>query len=919
MSLNALPVSVSDLTTLQSGIQFFTNTAEATSEMGAINAPGSTDSVFIYATKLLSTNISLSQVAMAVSALMEGGTIAVGDTTTPNTLTLLSTQFLPDQVTNALANGFNPTVYAAESLGSALSTNASFNTNFVGLSVSQFAAAVSTATGVNVNAIQQFVTNWQAFFTANPSALQGRTVTQASYGAAFGDAAGVALLNPTSANLQTQVSTNPAFPFSPNTIQGLVANALILNAEGKYETGKALGALAPHDLLQGEAGAAPGTLTLTVNVDSGPAFTTNFAKATFNAPPGTNVLGPSNTLNAGDNFGSTVGDATLNFQAVASLLGNPPLATGITMTGVATANILNSSGGVAGFSGSVTGLTTATMQAGSTGAVILGTPNGVGLNTALTTVNVNANQNFIGWIATAALAGAADKVTVNVTGTHGTAAASKQIVLGNDSGTPGTAATPQNAYEDETISATAASFIQLSNGASGALSTTTFTLTGAGAMQLSANAKGDFAKVTAIDASANTGGVAITGALNIGATIVGGVNNAVPAGLLNGNTVLASFKGGSGNDFLDISSENKAQVAAFTTLDGDGGRDTLILNSVVVNGITTALNQTNFEVIGVNAGLAGTVDISKLGALVDTLQLFGPAAGDVTLDNVPTGFTLAAGANSGVGLNYTVNGPTGTNDVFNLTATIHAGNDFNNLIFNHFETVNFTITDTTNGILNINNLKMVPDVGGGSTLNIVENQVGVVGTFPTITIAGKTDVTTSGLINISGTDQGGINFVGTVTAGKIDASGYAGPVHMAANLNTTTGGATSAITILGSPQDDILVGSIAKDSINSGAGNDIVANQVNAVSAITANDQITLGAGNDQVNLFGATAGAGGTLLNTAQGAIPLVTDFIPGTDILHLSATPPLPTTVCFSLTPELTSAATRSRISCRMGAPLQ
>ena len=85
-----------------------------------------------------------------------------------------------------------------------------FNTNFVGLSVSQFAQSVSTLTGVNVNAIQQFVTNWQAFFTTNPSALQGRTVTQASYGAAFGDAVGVALLNATSANLQTVVSTTLA-------------------------------------------------------------------------------------------------------------------------------------------------------------------------------------------------------------------------------------------------------------------------------------------------------------------------------------------------------------------------------------------------------------------------------------------------------------------------------------------------------------------------------------------------------------------------------------------------------------------------------------------------------------------------------------------------------------------------------------
>ena len=40
MSLTALPVTVSDLTTLQSGIQFFTNTApKRPREVGSINSP----------------------------------------------------------------------------------------------------------------------------------------------------------------------------------------------------------------------------------------------------------------------------------------------------------------------------------------------------------------------------------------------------------------------------------------------------------------------------------------------------------------------------------------------------------------------------------------------------------------------------------------------------------------------------------------------------------------------------------------------------------------------------------------------------------------------------------------------------------------------------------------------------------------
>jgi hypothetical protein len=231
MSLTSLPVTAADLLQLQLGIEMFQNPTEATAEAAAINA--GTDTVYGYAVKLLASNISFSQVAMAVDSLMFG----VTDNTTE--LTKLATQFLPLQVVTAVANGFNPTVYAAEALGLALSggngTSNAFATNFGSLSVSAFAQAVATATGVNANAIQQFVTNWINFYTANPTATQGLSVTLASYGAAFGDAVGVALVNPTAANLQT-----------------LVPNALIDIAEGSYVAGTPLGPQATHALLQGE-------------------------------------------------------------------------------------------------------------------------------------------------------------------------------------------------------------------------------------------------------------------------------------------------------------------------------------------------------------------------------------------------------------------------------------------------------------------------------------------------------------------------------------------------------------------------------------------------------------------------------------------------------------------------------------------
>ena len=109
------------------------------------------------------------------------------------------------------------------------------------------------------------------------------------------------------------------------------------------------------------------------------------------------------------------------------------------MFGGSTANIQNVSGDTGGFSGNITDLTKINFQSGSNAQVILGTPTGGGLNTALQTVNVTANQNFIGWVAAAALAGASNAVTVNITGSYGAAGNAKKIVLGNDTGVPRTA------------------------------------------------------------------------------------------------------------------------------------------------------------------------------------------------------------------------------------------------------------------------------------------------------------------------------------------------------------------------------------------------------------------------------------------------------------------------------------------------
>ena len=447
----ASSVTAADIAQLEEGIQFFqSSAANQTAVAGSIVA--GTTTVAAYAAQLLDTNLSFSQVAMGVSCLMLGTAQPIA------TLDNISTNFLPDQVTHALAFGFEPTVYAAEATGLALAGEAGFQ-SFVALDATQFSQAVATATGVNQAAIQQFVINWTNFYTANPGATFGLTVQQAAYGAAFGDAVGVALLNPTSADLQTVITPTP----DGLLIEGDVANHLLDIATGQYVEGVPCDTLPQHQALQGEVGNFEGGLTLTVGIDSptqgfqtgtGGSFSNLATGGVFNAPPGGNPpLGTTNTLNAGDNLqGSQDGTSILELNTInSSFFGaNDPFAQAVTMNNVGTANILNNADDLAGFAGNITGLTTVSILAGSnpTGDVQLGQA-GQGLNTALQTLNINAGQFTPGtpangfnsvagsdeniWIESSALTGAelldinlggvGTTVDVNVTGganTYGT-------------------------------------------------------------------------------------------------------------------------------------------------------------------------------------------------------------------------------------------------------------------------------------------------------------------------------------------------------------------------------------------------------------------------------------------------------------------------------------------------------------------
>jgi hypothetical protein len=672
--------------------------------------------------------------------------------------------------------------------------------------------AVATATGVNSTAIQQFVTNWTNFFTANPSAHVGLTVTQAAYGAAFGDAIGVALTNPTSANLQTVVSTTQGqapVQFSPNTIAGFVANALIDVATGQYQTGVALGALPAHTPLQGEFNITANGVFLTQNIDTptsgfagGPngtpllnGFTATAKDTVFNALPFVTPLGlANNTLNSGDNLqttGAATGATTLNFTTTGAAAANPAFANNVTMNGVNQLNITNAFAGVGGFRGDITGLLKES-NTNSNGPVVLGGI-GQGLKTLLTDISVSGfggpNGSVINAVVLATALGDATKnLNVNLSGTLGarTAGGADIFIVGNDTG-GGTAGTPNLTYGTMTITAANQTNLQLQNGggplpAAGVDGLQNLVLKGAGDIALGQDAPGNHQLLKSIDSSAATGSVFLTGASagnasNAEGTGGGGANPAwlfgSAVGLLNDNVAgnpfaLTSVVLGAGLTVLDVSSATVAQMAALKTGAGTGittnPNDEIIVNSAVADTTSAATfaNIKGFSIVGVGGaaaagnanGAGGTMNMANLpgfNTIIYKTAAQNGAAGtntQLTVNNGPGTLTVNAENNTGAPSSLVVNGPGGISDTFNLI--------MGNLPQNAVDTLGTAAAVAIAANINGYELVTLTSLGGTSAGT---NNLGYVQLTPTIggpeqvTIAGDHNITIG---NAAGVGMGGI-------------------------------------------------------------------------------------------------------------------------------------------------------------------
>lgn len=393
----------------------------------------------------------------------------------------------------------------------------------------------------------------------------------------------------------------------------------------------------------------------------------------------------------------------------------------------------------------------------------------------------------------------------------------------------------------------------------------TVTVTGDAALALTT----DTSAVTSFDASANKGGVALTGTLTgtaaAGVTVKGGAGNDTLAVELSNKAVVDA---GAGNDVVSLS-----DVANLTTADSiNGGEGADVLSLAVADAKTVAANAarsviTGFETLRVTGSFAALAadnfDISKFG--VNSLQVTGDVDSISTVSGFNSGATveLRLAADQTSALNIGMKNAT------------DAGTD----------------SDTLNIKLNADLVTQANATPATEAANAVEAKVGVDGinilnvttadadntngaTKATdgyiLTLSSASNVTA---INVSGDKELSFTSATATDALKtLDATSLTGDLIV--NLNGFTGtqgvvvkGGAGVNTITGTGLADIITGGAKADVLVGGAGND-------KIDGLAGNDNITGGLGADTL-----TGGAGVDTFVFAGGD-SIVTGFDTITDL---------------------------------------
>ena len=207
-------------------------------------------------------------------------------------------------------------------------------------------------------------------------------------------------------------------------------------------------------------------------------------------------------------------------------------------------------------------------------------------------------------------------------------------------------------------------------------------------------------KLKAVDATANTGGVAVN---------LGGADNAVFSGgagddtlVVNGSKVAHTL--GAGDDTVVVGDAAFAALAKGFSVDGGEGTDTLAMSADLATTFKTADVATNFEILMLTGNDQATqVDMDNFGdinhVIVSDPATVSDWAGALTLNNMDNGGILEYATDFAQGVTVNVKGAaTGNSDVLNVTIADDLGvYATGTLAVDDVETINITADDTDLG------------------------------------------------------------------------------------------------------------------------------------------------------------------------------------------------------------------------------
>ena len=570
-------------------------------------------------------------------------------------------------------------------------------------------------------------------------------------------------------------------------------------------------ALSSDKVLINNSGSAATTqsFTLTTGVDE---FTGRSGNDSFDATA-------AGDMNDYDILDGGAGTDTLTIQEAASASGSSliPQISNIEVIQV-TNNIANDGNAADDILtialSSVTGITSLAAIAGGDGVTFNDVGNVVSLKaqSAINTTTVNYDA--------AALAGAADEMTITVSGTNATT-----IAITDDSAATTSALETINLVSNSVANTLADLQVD------GVL-TSTLNISGGSALTITAALD---SSITTIDASALTGSLTLTndpGAANF--TLIGGTKADTLSAVGAGNT---NISGGAGNDSVNYTSTFNGS----DTIDGGEGVDNVTLSGADYT----------------NAGLSSTV----FSNMSNVEQITLGSANSLTLTSNISATKFDVQANSAQVLNL--------NDGYTAATTVVIGSDAASTDdINNNANVDLTVQANSGSLTAATDV--TGSLGKSDVLNIVNTATGTTtfdtnnDVFETINLVGYTSTAAP-----------------TIVTGAYALGATGGNLTINANtltaLEVVTITGTNSVTAMdiktGAASDSVTLGTKA-DTLDAGAGNDIIAGTAgsNVIDAGAGNDTITLGTGVENIS-----GGAGNDTFVTAANIAN--TDTIDGGD----------------------------------------